>query len=77
MGHGALFLDAVGEDFGGEGNGRGQRLEGFEALVHHVEGPADREDGDDDAGHDGGLLLPGRGADEVAGLEVLRGVAGV
>ena len=32
---------------------------------------------DDDADHDGELLLPGSGSDEVAGLEVLRGVAGV
>ena len=30
---------------------------------------------DDDADHDGDLLLPGGGSDEVAGLEILAGVA--
>ena len=73
----ALVLDAVGELVEREGDGLGQALEGFEAVVHGVERGADGEDADDDADHEGDLLLPGGGADEVAGLEVLRGVAGV
>ena len=40
--------------------------------VHGVERGADGEDADDDADHDRELLLPGRGSDEVAGLEVLE-----
>ncbi|KAI9803747.1 MAG: hypothetical protein M1826_004946 [Phylliscum demangeonii] len=40
-------------------------------------GGADGEEGDDDADHDGELLFPGGGAEEIAGFEVLGGVAGV
>ena len=77
LGEVAVVLDAVGEVVEREGDGFGEALEGFESLVHGVERGPDGEDGDDDADHDGDLLLPGRGADEVAGLEILRGVAGV
>ena len=73
----AVVLDAVGELGEREGDGVGEELEGLEAFVHGIERGADGEDRDDDADHDGELLLPGGGADEVAGLEVLGGVAGV
>ena len=73
----ACFLNAAGELVEVEGDGFGQALEGLEAFVHGVERGSDGEDGDDDADHDGYLLLPGGGSDEVAGLEVLCGVSGV
>src|SRR5260370_31427710 len=77
LGEVAVVLDAVGELVEREDDGFGEALEGFEALVHGVERGPDGEDGDDNADHNGDLLLPGGGSDEVAGLEVLRGVAGV
>src|ERR1700723_2251859 len=73
----AVVLNAVGKMVEREGDGMRQALEGLETLVHCVQRSADGEDGDDDADHDGDLLLPWGCADEVAGLEVLRGIAGV
>src|SRR6185437_8008072 len=55
-------------------------VEGVELLqagVHEVEGEPDDDGGDDNADHQRDLLQAGRGADDVAGLEVLRGVARV
>ena len=54
-----------------------ETLDGFKAFVHGVERGSYGEDGDYDADHDGDLLLLRSGFDEVAGLEILRGVAGV
>ncbi len=73
----ALAGDALGELGDVDGGGTLDGQERFEAGVHQVEGEADGEDADDDSEHDGDLLLPGRGADKVAGLEVLCGVSGV
>ena len=64
----AVVLNAVGEVVEREGDGFGEALEGLEAFVHGVERGPDGEDGDDDADHDGDLLLPWSGSDEVAGL---------
>src|SRR5215472_10156111 len=55
----------------------GHGVELLEAGVHEVEGEPDDDGGDDYADHEGDLLVAGRGPDDVAGLEVLRGVAGV
>ena len=52
-------------------------VELLQAGVHEVEREADDDGGDDDADHERDLLQARRGADDVAGLEVLRGVAGV
>ena len=73
----AFVLDAVGQRVEREDDGLLHPLEGLEAGVHGLERGADGEERDDDADHEGELLLPRRGADEEAGLEVLRGVAGV
>ncbi len=55
----------------GEGDGFGEALEGLKAFIHRVERGSDGEDGDDDADHNGDLLLPWGCSDEVAGFEVL------
>src|SRR6202012_2453624 len=52
-------------------------MELLEAGVHEVEGETDHDGGDDDADHERDLLQARRGADDVTGLQVLRGVAGV
>jgi len=52
-------------------------VELLQALVHELEGETDGHGGDDDADEEGESLQARRGADEVAGLEVLRGVAGL
>src|SRR5580658_3917160 len=52
-------------------------MELLQAGVHEVEGEADDDGGNDDADHEGNLLKARRGADEVAGLEILRGVTRV
>ena len=49
----------------------------LQALVHQLERAADGEGGDDDADEEGEALHARRGADEEAGLQVLRGVAGL
>src|SRR5450756_193875 len=76
-GEAALVLDTVRELGEGKGDRFWKALEGFQTIIHGVEGGSDGEDGDDHAHHDGDLLLPGCGSDEVAGLEVLGGVSGV
>ena len=47
----------------------------LKTSVHYVECPADGEGGDGDADEEGIALLEGRGADKVAGLQILRRVA--
>ena len=59
----------------GECDWLGKALKGFEPFVHGVERGSDGEDGDDDADHDGDLLFPGCGSDDVAGFQILRRVA--
>ena len=59
----------------GEVPGLRGRVELLKALVHELEGEADGHGGDDDADEEGESLQAGRGANQEAGLEVLRGIA--
>ena len=45
-------------------------------CVHQLERDADGDGGDDDADEEGEALLARRGADQKAGLQILRGIAG-
>ena len=49
----------------------------LQAGIHQVERESDGDGGDDDADHQSDLLETRRGADEIAGFEVLRGITGV
>ena len=57
--------------------GCGHRVELLQAGVHQVEREADDDGRDHDADDQSDLLQARRGADDVAGLEVLRRVAGI
>src|SRR5690606_33980664 len=47
-----------------------------EGLVHHVQNEGDDQGAGDDADQQGRLLTPGRGLDQLAGLQVLQVVVG-
>src|SRR5690606_28771075 len=47
-----------------------------EGLVHHVQHEGDDQGAGDDADQQGGLLTPGGGLDQLAGLQVLQVVVG-
>ena len=53
------------------------RVELLQAGVHQVQREADRDRRNHDADHQRDLLQSRRGADDVAGFQILRGVAGV
>ena len=56
------------------GNWRGDVF--LQAFVHQIQGRADGHGGDGDAHEKPHLLPEGRGADEIAGFQILRGGAG-